>query len=66
MKKKRQLIHDCRECPNFHWDFVEGRFFCERAKDKQVEDLHLIPDWCPISESIWTTAFAGCEDARCY
>jgi hypothetical protein len=42
-------INDCRECANFHWDFEEGRFFCERARDRQVEDLHIIPDWCPLA-----------------
>lgn len=54
-------INDCRECANFHWNFEEGRFFCEKAGDRQVEDLHLIPEWCPLSGTVFeaiTVSFA--------
>jgi hypothetical protein len=48
-KKHRLKMKDCRECSYFGWDFELGRFLCESAKDCQVEDLHLIPDWCPLT-----------------
>jgi hypothetical protein len=50
-KKHSWKMQDCRECSSFRWDFESGRFLCENAKDWQVEDLHLIPDWCPLANN---------------
>jgi hypothetical protein len=44
-------MQDCRECSYFRWDFELGIFICENARDWQVEDLHLIPDWCPLTKN---------------
>lgn len=66
METKKPGLIDCRECPNFHWDFEAGRFLCERARDRQVEDLHLIPDWCPLADAIWVKASAESLDAKCF
>jgi hypothetical protein len=43
------FIFDCRECPDFLWDFNIGEFNCNRVKERQIEDLHLIPEWCPLT-----------------
>ena len=43
------FIFDCQECPDFLWDFNAGEFKCNRVKDRQIEDLHLIPEWCPLT-----------------
>lgn len=66
MESTTPSVNDCRECPNFLWDFEAGRFLCERARDRKVEDLHLIPDWCPQAETIWTKATSASLDAACY
>ena len=45
------LIQDCRECENFIWDFGVGRFKCTIQENKLIEDLHIIPEWCPLQEA---------------
>lgn len=50
-KKKMIVIQDCRECENFLWDFDVGRFKCTIQENKLIEDLHIIPDWCPLPEA---------------
>ena len=66
MTVQKTMFRDCRECPNFHWDFEVGRFLCEKARDRQVEDLHLIPDWCPLADVIWSEVSSQSLDASCY
>lgn len=66
MPTGKASVNDCRECPNFLWDFEAGRFLCERAKDRKVEELHLIPDWCPLAETMWSKATSASLDAACY
>ena len=51
MKQRMKLIQDCRECEDFIWDFDLGRFKCVIRDDKMIEDLHIIPDWCPLLET---------------
>lgn len=41
-------LSDCRECRNLYWDFDAGRFTCEMAKEMKIEDLHRVPEWCPL------------------
>ena len=48
MKQKMKLSQDCRECENFIWDFDVGRFKCFLRENKLIEDLHIIPAWCPL------------------
>jgi hypothetical protein len=50
-KKQKRVMQDCRECSFFRWDFESGRFLCENAKDYKVEELHLIPYWCPLADT---------------
>ena len=66
MDAKKKIFSDCRECPNFLWDFEEGCFVCVKARDRQVEDLHLVPDWCPLADVIWSEASSQSLDASCY
>ena len=66
MKTGDKTINDCRQCPNLLWDFEAGRFYCVKAEDRQVEDLHLIPDWCPLAETIWSKVSSCSLDASCY
>jgi hypothetical protein len=44
-------MQDCRECSYFRWDFELGSFVCENARNWQVEELHLIPEWCPLNNN---------------
>ncbi len=66
MNQDKPKIENCRECPNFLWDFETGRFHCEGVTDRQVEHLHLIPDWCPQAEKIWASATSQSLDAASY
>ena len=66
METQKNRISDCRECPHFWWDFEAGRFYCSMAEQRQVEDLHLIPDWCPLAGILWTTASPQSQDASNY
>jgi hypothetical protein len=50
-KKKGRKMQDCRECSYLRWDFKEGRFLCDKAWDWQIEELHLIPKWCPLTNT---------------
>ena len=50
MKQKVILSKDCRECENLIWDFDVGRFKCIIQENRLIEDLHIIPEWCPLPE----------------
>jgi hypothetical protein len=50
-KKKRILIKDCRECSNFRWDFNLGQFKCTIQENTKIEEIHIIPDWCPLPDA---------------
>jgi len=60
VEKEERLVNDCRECANFRWDFEAGRFLCEKAGDRQVEDLHIVPAWCPLVKAILPAQGAEC------
>ena len=47
-KKKMILIRDCRDCQNFLWDFDLGQFMCALNRNKTIEEIHTIPNWCPL------------------
>ena len=49
MAEVLMFISDCRECPDLYWDFKTGRFNCIKVEGVQIDDLHLIPDWCPLT-----------------
>ena len=51
MEQQRTEIQDCRKCENLIWNFDFGRFQCTILANQLVEDLHIIPGWCPLPEA---------------
>ena len=47
-KKKMIAIQDCRDCKKFVWDFNLGQFKCAIKRNKKIEEIHIIPSWCPL------------------
>jgi hypothetical protein len=41
-------IQDCRDCQHFFWDFNLGQFKCAIQDNEKIEEIHIIPDWCPL------------------
>jgi hypothetical protein len=37
-------------CENLIWDFDIGQFECTGHENRPIDDLHIIPDWCPLLE----------------
>ncbi len=54
MKKEKEiylLISKCKECPycDKKFDtFEEGN--CKLMRMEKIEDIHTIPEWCPLSD----------------
>lgn len=51
MNQEMIRIQDCRMCENLIWDSDMGQFECTGNENRPIEDLHIIPDWCPLLEA---------------
>ncbi len=54
--KKKYIIYNCRQCPKAVFYQIFG-WYCggmnlPNKKDREIENIDKIPDWCPLDDEI--------------
>ena len=42
-----RITTSCKECPFLQWDEEVNEYYCSK-KDREIDDVSFIPDWCPF------------------
>lgn len=43
-------VKSCKECRGCHIHFPSKNCFCSEMDDQRIDDVNIIPNWCPLSD----------------